>query len=284
MIPAQFREIFFLLLRLRSSPAFHAYIHAYQGIAKPPYESFEVSCELIDGVKTDRMRMAILGLRRLDVKRWMTASKGEDPLLEGILYENNTEACFGIGLVDFSHGHGISRAKIFNEYGQRPSQSQKRMHVRKLFSMLNVYSAEFEKDLDRFKTIKLSSIDWDLQGQAMIKVYYGPFTPKAMHKKFPEMLHKDRNLDYHNLERNDLMPQAFEICARYGFHRPSLKVNMKCRRGRTVPYLKMFDEKREASKFFADIYSKIPALELTYICEEWDPVRKTQFYFDVLKA
>jgi hypothetical protein len=283
MIPAQLRELFFLLLCRRSSPEFHTYIHAYQGIARPPYESFEVSCELMNGIKTDRMRMAILGLGRQDVQRWMTASKGKDPLLEDILFENKKEACFGIGLVDFSYGQGISRAKIFNEYGHIPTQSQKRKHIRQLFSILKMSSLEFEKDLNLFESIKLSSIDWDLQGQARIKVYYGPFTPQIMQEKFPELINRDGNLNYHHLERNDLMPQAFEICARYGFQRPSLKVNMKCRRGRTIPYLKMFDNKREASRFFVDFYRTIPALELTYICEEWDPIQKTQFYFDALK-
>ncbi len=106
------------------------YLRAYEDLPRPQQESFEVSCELVNGRRIDRMRLAILGLRRADVLGWMSACGHPARFIDGLLFENTTDACFGIGLADYESGAGNCRIKAYNEYGTSQSQEKNVAHVR----------------------------------------------------------------------------------------------------------------------------------------------------------
>ena len=180
MISVEFRKKFFDLLCRNSSPDFIRYLRAYEGLSVPQQESLEVSCELVNGRRVDGMRMAISCLSRKDVLKWLSACRQKIPFIQDLLFENTTQDCFGIGLADYSSGAGVCRMKIYNTYGPSQTQVRKAAHIQKSFSLLNMGDLQFKKDLEMFGKIEGMAIDWDHQGQATIKVYFGFFGPEQL--------------------------------------------------------------------------------------------------------
>ena len=278
-ISTELRKKLFDLLCRNSSPDFIKYLRAYESLSRPPQESFEVSCELVNGIRVDSMRLAMECLRRQDVLRWFSACRFKIPLIQGLLFENTTDECFGIGLADYPPESGICRMKIYNFYGRSQSQARKVAHIQQLFSLLNIPDGEFRKDWKRFRKVQFSGIDWDREGRATIKVYFGFFDLEKLFGSLSEALSKEEILCYDILRKKGFLPETFLFCVKYSRNGRSLRTDMRYRTRRIVPYLKMFDHKREASKLFVDFYRSFPGLQLEYISMQWSPVQRIQFYF-----
>ncbi|MEI7998586.1 MAG: hypothetical protein WCH62_03670 [Candidatus Omnitrophota bacterium] len=275
----ELRKKFFNLVCRNCSPDFIEYIRVYETLPKPPQESFEISCELINGIRVDSMRLAIMRLYRQDVLRWISACHHKISFLQDLLYENTTDECFGIGLADYPSGLGICRIKIYNTYGRFQSQKRKSTHIQQSFSVLNIPDVEFRKDWERFKKVEFSGIDWDREGRAMIKVYFGPFRLEQLFGNFSEVLLKEDILCYDILRQKGLLPEKFLFCVRYFQGARSIRTDMRFQTRRIVPYLRIFDHQREASKLFVDFYRIFPGSRLEYISMQWAPILKQQFYF-----
>lgn len=283
MISTEFRKKFFDLLCRNSSPDFIEYLRAYEGLPRPLQESFEVSCELVNGIRVDSMRLAIMCLHRQDVLRWLSACRRKISLIQDLLFENTTEDCFGVGLADYPSGSGVCRMKIYNAYGRSHPEVRKAAHIQQLFSLLNIPDVEFRKDWEQFRKVGISGIDWNREEQVMIKVYFGPFHPEQLFASFWEALLKEDILCYDVLRQKGLLPEAFLFCVRYSRDGRSLRMGMLCRTRKVVPYLRMFDHKQEVSKFLVDFYRIFSGLSLQFISMQWVPVQKMQFYFLVGK-
>ena len=279
MISTELRREFFDLLCRNSSPDFIEYLRAYESLPKPPQESFEVSCELVNGIRVDSMRLAIMCLQRQDVLRWISACRHKIPLIQDLLFDNTTDECFGIGLADYPSGSGVCRMKIYNTYGPSQSQVRKVAHIQQLFSILNIPDVEFRKDWERFRKVEFSGIDWDREDRAMIKVYFGPFHLDQLFGSFSEALLKEDILYYDILRQRGLLPERIFFCVRYYRGSRSLRTDMCYRTRKIVPYLRVFDHKREASKFLVDLYRISPGSSLQFISMQRVPVFKEQFYF-----
>lgn len=279
-ISTDLRKKFFDLLCRNSSPDFIEYLRAYEGLSRPPQESFEISCELVNGIRVDSMRLAVERLRRQDVLRWLSACHRKIPSIQDLLYENTTEECFGIGLADYPSGYGVCRMKIYNFYGRSQSQAKKITHIQQLFSLLNIPHVEFRKDWEMFRKVQFSGIDWDGEGQAMIKVYFGLFNLEKLFGSFFKTLSKKESLSYDVLRKRRLLPETFLFCVRYSQKGRSLRTDMRYQTRRFVPFLRMFDRKRNVSKFLIDFYRTFHDLKLEYISMQWIPVQKIQFYFN----
>jgi hypothetical protein len=280
MISTERRKKFFDLLCSNSSPDFIEYLRIYENFSRSAQELFEASCELVNGIRVDSMRLAISNLHKQEVLRWIYACRFKIPLIEDLLFEDTKEACFGIGLADYPSGSGVFRMKIYNlYYGRSQSQSRKVAHIQQSFSLLNIPDIEFRKDLEQFRKVNISGIDWDCEGQAMIKVYFGPFPLEQLFGSLSEVFFKDEILCYDILRQKGLLPETFVITARYSRDGRSIRTDFPCRTRKFVPYLKMFDYKREVSKFFIDLYRIFPGLTLQVINMQWTPVQTTKFYF-----
>jgi hypothetical protein len=281
MISTDSRKKLFDLLCRNSSPDFIEYLRAYEGLSRPPQEQFEVSCELVNGIRIDSMRLAVTFLRRKDVLRWFSACHRKIPLIQDLLFDNTTDECFGIGLADYPSGSGICRMKIYNDFGPTVSQARRVAHIQQLFSLLNIPDAAFRKDWERFKILDLLGIDWDRDGQAVIKVYFGPFHLGQLFGSLSDVLFKNEILYYDILRQNCLLPHAFFLVAKYSQDGRSQRTDLRLRTRKFAPYFKLFDHKREASKFFIDFYRIFPGMRLEFIGNQWAPSQKTQFYFMV---
>jgi len=279
MISTSNRKKLFDLLCRNSSPDFIEYLRVYEGLPQPPQESFEISCELVNGIRVDSMRLAILWLQRRDVLRWLSECHRKIPFIQEFLFDNKTEGCFGIGLADYLSGSGVCRMKIYNFYGSAQPESRKTAHIQQAFSLLNIPDVEFMKDWKLFRKIEVSGIDWDREGQPMIKVYFGPFPIEQLFSGFSKALSKEEFLCYNLLKERSMLPETFVFCARYSLNGRSLRTGMRYRTKKFVPYLKMFDNKKEVTKFFVDFYRIFPSLELQVITMQWLPIKKMQFYF-----
>ena len=284
MISAQLRKKFFDLLCCHSSSDLIQYLRAYEGLSIPPKELLEVSCELVNGKKADGTRLAITCLRRQDVLEWFSACRKKEPLIQDILFENAAEDCFGIGLADGPLGADACRIKIYNTYGRSQLLVRKIQHIQKLFPLLNISDAKFKKDLELFRKIEGIAIDWDHQGPATIKVYYGYFDSEQLFVAPFQALSKEEILCYDILRQQGLLPRMFLRCARYSRDGRTFRTDMRFQTKRVVPYLRILDHQREASRFFVDFYKIFPDLELEYISMQWAPVEKMQYYFIVEKG
>jgi hypothetical protein len=148
-----------------------------------------------------------------------------------------------------------------------------------LFSVLNIPDHDFKNDLARFRKLHFSGIDWDQDGQAMIKVYFGLFPMGKKFDSLSEALTKQELLCYDHLRKKGLLPANFLFCVRYSQKGRSLRTDLRCRTRQILPYLKMLDPKKDVSRFFVDLYRIFPGLSLQYISLQWAPVQKRQFYF-----
>jgi len=274
----QRKKVFDLLCR-DSSPDFIKYLRAYEGIPRPPSESFEISCELINGIRNDSARLAVFDICRQDVLRWLSACQRQVPLIQDLLFENATDECFMIGLADYPSSSRGCRFKIYNEYSSSLSQIGDGGHAQRLFSLLNISDVAFKKDLDLFKKVKIAAIEWDHQQRAIIKVYFGNFHLEQLFTSFSEALFKDELLCYDNLRKKALLPEIFHICVRYSPQGRSIKMEFNCQTRRVVPYFEMFDQQRQAAKFFADLFRITPGLRLEFLSVQWLPAPKVQYYF-----
>lgn len=287
MIYTEFRKTFFDLLCRDSSPDFIEYLRAYEDLPMPPKELFEISCELVNGIRVDNMRLAIMSLHMRDVLRWLSVCRCPIPWVPDFFSKNVSDNCFGIGLADYPYGSGVCRVKLYNTYTGLPSQARKVAHIKKLFSLLKIPDGEFKKDLSRFRAVRLLSIDWDQDKQAAIKVYFGPFHPEQLSGRLSEALSKDDTACYDILGKNGLLPVKVEFTIRYSKDLRSQKMEMFCptsRSSEVVPYLKMFDHKREVSKFFVNFSRNIASLNQQVISMQWTPIQKMQFYFQVIRV
>ncbi len=273
------RKALFDLLCLHSSPVFIEYLRAYENLTQPPREGFEVSCELINGVRVDNMRVAIMCLRMKVLLRWLSACRRKIPMIQDLLFKNTTDGCFGIGLADYPSGSGICRTKIYNEYGNSKSQVGKIAHVQQLFPLLNIPDVDFRKDSLKFSKMNISCIDWDREKRAAIKVYFGPFPLEHLFGRFSEVFSKEEILCYDILRKKGLLPEMFQFSIKYSQDGRSIKTELRYQTMNIVPYLKKFDPKQEVSNFLVDFYRLFPDLSLQVISMQWIPVEKIQFYF-----
>ncbi|MDP2653393.1 MAG: hypothetical protein Q8Q08_05110 [Candidatus Omnitrophota bacterium] len=279
MIYLEFRKKFFDLLCRDSSPDFVGYLRAYEGLPLPPEESFEISCELVNGMRVDNMRLAIMCLHRRDVLRWLSAFRCKVPLSQDFLFENAADNCFGIGLADYPSGSEACRIKLYNTYGDLQSQAGKVEHIQRLFSSLNIPDAAFRRDWEQFRDVEFSGVDWGLEGRASIKVYFGPFSLDQFSGGLSGKLLKEDRLCYDVLRQEGLLPKAMIFCARYFLGGRSLRIDICCKTRKMSSYLRMFDPKGEALRFLVDFYRIFPGLSLQYISIQSVPVQKIKFYF-----
>jgi hypothetical protein len=277
--PPAIRKRLFDFLSDHSSSEFVEYLRAFESLPKSSNESFEVSCELMNGKRIDQMRLAILGLNRNDVLGWVSACRLQIPLIEELLFENTKDECFGIGLADYPSGAGLCRIKLYNEYRDFQSQTRTIAHIQTLFSLLNIPDEAFKKDLELFGKVRISAIDWDMENQAMIKVYFGFFRPEGAFQGFAGALLKEDLICYNNYKKHGFMPEKVQFSIRYSKEERSLKTEMFFQGIKIVPFLKLFDHQREVSRFFADFYKDLPDLVLHVISMQWVPVERMQFYF-----
>ena len=272
------RQNLFDLLCAEGSADLVGNLRAYEGIPRPEDESFEVSCELVNGVRADSIRIAIMNLHRQDVLRW-AACRHRIPLIEDLLFDNATDGCFGIGFADYSSGRGVCRTKIYTEYGSSNSKAGKLAHLQRLFPLLNISDKEFKDDLKRFGKVDATGIDWDAQDRSVIKVYWGPFQLEELLAKYSDVLLSKEILCYDLLRQYDLLPRSFLIVAKYSGEGRSRRTDLCIRTRRVVPFFRMFDPHKEAAKVFLDISRIYPRWRLEYIGLQWEPVEKVQFYF-----
>lgn len=277
-VSSEQRKTIFDYLCRNGSPELIKYTRAYEGITRPPHETMEVSCELVDGMRADRCRVAIFNLTRQDVFRWLNACKINLPSGE-IVFENAIDECFMIGLADYASNDRGCRIKIYNEYGTSKAVKRGEAHAKKLFSLLDVPDHEFQRDLEFFAKIKISAVEFDSFQIPLIKIYYGNFDTELLFGRFSKLLTTDEMAVYHRMREIALLPDVFHFCVRYSKSGRSLKIELNCRSRKIVPYLKLFDERREASSFFAELYRMCPDLRLEFVSLQWTPLRKVQFYF-----
>ena len=281
MIALESRKKLFEMLRAGCSSDFAVYLRGYEMLhPRPSKESFEVSCELVNGKRVDQMRLAVLGLQKHDVLEWLKACQRHIPMVKELLFDSALDACFGIGLADYTSGQGACRIKIYhNTFGNTYPQVAKFQHLRRLFALLGIPELEFIKDWQRFKKVDISGIDWDGQDQATIKVYYGPFYPQDLFGRFSEVFSKQDIMRYDALWQEGLLAEAFLFCAKYGRQGRSIRTDMRYRTKNPAAYLKEFDPHHEASRAFLDFYKVFPASRLEFISMEWSAVERMQFYF-----
>lgn len=272
------RKRLFSILCVRSSQDFIEYLRVYEDLPMPRKESFEVSCELVSGMRRDSARLAILGLHRQDVLRWLYRCHREIPLIQKLLFNNTTE-CFGIGLTDYPLGLGVCRIKIYNEYGLSKSQVDERSHIQSLFAILNIPDNDYKQDLERFGKVHMSGIDWDCNGQATIKVYFGFFQSGQSVNSLKQSLSDDDSFYYNTLRDNGLLPETFLFCIRYSRGGRSVRTDMRVQTRKIVPYLRIFDHQGEIERFLADFSSVFLRLSLEFVSVNLLPVKKVQFHF-----
>lgn len=272
----------FDLLCRWGSPDFVKYLRAYDSIPRPKGESLETSCELADGIREDRGRLAIFNLQRQDVLNWIAACQLKIPSVEDLVFGNTIDECFMIGLADYPSKARGCRLKIYNEYGTSKSLDTGDKHAAQLFSLLDIPDYEFKKDFELFKKIKIGAVEWDGQQRAMIKIYFGDFDSKQLLGRFSGMFLKEELLCYGQLLKKGLLPKKFHFCIRYSRKEGrSLKIELNCQTRKVVPYLDMFDQRREAAKFFLELYRLFPGLRMEFVSIQWDPAQKVQFYFKI---
>lgn len=279
-ISVNLRKKFFDILIRNSSSEFVQYLRAYEDLSRSSSEAFEISCELVNGIKVDNVRLSIEGLRRINVLKWLEACHRPIPFIEDLLYKNSTEHCFGIGLADYPSGGGTCRIKIYNFYGRLQSQAKKLAHIRKVFSLLNIPDDQFKKDYERFKRVEFSGIDWDQEGKVTFKVYFGLFPLDHLFDKFFQIFKKDEMKKYEALRKRGLLPEKFICCAKYSQKGSSLRTDMRYQTRKISPFLKIFDVKQEVLASIADFYKVFNDIKLEYIAMQWVPVQKIQFYFN----
>lgn len=271
----------FDLLCRQGSPDFVKYLRAYEGIARPPGETIEISCELVNGIRKDRGRLAVFDLRRQDVLNWLAACQFKVPLIEDLVFENTTDKCFMIGLADYPARERGCRIKIYNEYGTSTSVAGGEEHAQRLFSLLNIPGHEFQKDRALFRKIKIGAVEWGQSRRAIVKIYFGNFSSEQLFGRFSGVLSPQDLSCYDRLRKNGMLPRIFHFCVRYSRQGRSLKVEFNCQTRRIGPYLDMFDPKREASKLFLELHRLSPGLRMEFLSLQGVPDRKVQFYFKV---
>lgn len=275
------KEVFDLLVQAGSEDFAH-YLRAYEGIPRPPAETLEVSCELVDGARKDRARMAVFNLRRQEVLNWLEGCRINIPSFEKLVFENEIDGCFMIGLADYLSEERGCRLKIYNEYMTSKSVGGGGEHAEQLFSLLDIPDHEFKKDLRLFKKIKIGAVEWDREHNALVKIYFGDFDSRELLGRFSKILHEEERLCYERMRSDGLLPEVFHFCVRYTKEgAKSLKVELNCRTRRIVPYLEQFDPNREAAKFFRELYRLFPGLRMEFMSMQWAPAQKVQFYFRV---
>ena len=273
------RQALFNLLCRQTSPRFTEYLRVYEHLPQPRGESFELSCELVDGVRVDSMRVAIMCLRKKEVLRWLLASNNRVPFVRDVLFDNETDECFGIGMADYPTGLGARRIKIYNAYKRSQVRVRKTDHILQLCDLFNIPDNGFRKDLERFEKIELSSIDWSREKKAAIKVYFGPFNSDQLFKRFSRVFPKDEIMPYRVLCEKKLLPEVVYFTAKYSQEGHTFRVDL-CNRMKDIrPYLKAFDHHQQVSGFLADFRRIFPDLHLQWISTQGAFFHKIQLYF-----
>lgn len=225
------------------------------------------------------MRVAIMCLRKKEILRWLLASHNPVPFVRDLLFDNETDECFGIGLADYPKSRGAGRIKIYNAYKRSRIQAGKTGHVRKLCALFGIPDKSFRKDLDRFANLELSSLDWNLEHKAAVKAYFGPFRSEQLFKKFSRVFSGKEITQYRELGRRKLLPEAVYLTGRYSSDGHSLRVDLCNRKQDIQPYLKAFDRRQQVARYLSAFRRIFPDLHLQWISLQGVPVNKIQFYF-----
>lgn len=279
MISVISREKLFQLLLRNCSLRFSKYLSAYKDLLDIKQESFEVSCELVDDVRSDNIRLAILGLNQTDVKRWIRACGDKIILTRDFLFDNAHERCFAIGLADYPDGAGTCRRKFYNFYGRAKSEKIKIKHIEKILSLLGIPNIDFKNDCVLFSKIEASGLDLDNDNRATIKVYFGPFSSTILSEKcVRELVNTDiAFLDL--LKRYQMFSATVLFCVGYARSGRSVRVGLRYRTENIKPYLQLFDRYGQVLRFVSDFYKEFPKLSLQVVTVQRAPVKKMQFYF-----
>ncbi len=278
MSPDQRKQLFNVLCS-RSSPNFQKELRSYEAMPQPRSESFEVSCELIDGVRVDQMRVAIMCLYRQEVMDWLVLHHPSIKRVEELLFNNPHEDCFGIGFADYPQEQGVRRVKLYNCYGHQKIQPPMREHIFKLFAMLGLSESEFRKDLQTFDQIRFSCVDWDEKGKAAIKVYYGLFHQDLLFDRFAREFSPEDMGRLRDLSCKALLADKFVVTGKYGNEGKVLRVDMCYNTKDFSSYMKHFDPHGQTAAFFAGFKPIFPELSLQYMGMQFDPSLKIQSYF-----
>lgn len=277
MSPDQRKQLFNVLCS-RSSPNFQKELRSYEAMSQPKSESFEVSCELIDGVRVDQMRVAIMCLYRQEVMNWLVLHHPSIKDVEELLFNNPYEDCFGIGFADYPQEQGVRRVKLYNCYGHQKIQPPMREHIFKLFAMLGLPDEEFREDLQIFDRVRLSCIDWDAEGRPALKVYFGLFHNESLFNDYSNVFSQGEMDRFKELQQQGLMPELFNVGVKYEANKRSVRLDMCCQEGDVQSYLKRFDRQGDIESFLGS-YDMFQVRSLQYIGLQVMRVEKVQLYF-----
>ena len=144
----------------------------------------ELSSEFGQGGGRDYVRLALSCLRKDQVLELFSETKHRQRTVAQFMLANHADPCFGIGIADYGLHGEEQRIKLYNYYDLSQKKTLWKAHLLKLCRKAKIPWQGVERDVNYFKKVRMSSVDFYDHGAVDLKVYYGPFWSKDIILKF----------------------------------------------------------------------------------------------------
>ena len=238
----------------------------------------EVSSECGQRGGRDYVRLALSCLRRDQVLELFSQTNHKQAVEEFML-ANHDDPCFGMGIADYGSGCDEQRTKLYNYYDLLKNKTLWKDHLIELCRKTGISWQDVERDIDYFKEVQMSAVDFYDHGEVHLKVYFGPFPSQDILTKFLNLFNAQAVKQYRKWLDGESLSQLALLCIRYAPQGRSIRTDFWCQARHIVPYLREFDLQGDAVRLYKDLCAISTNQVLTFICVDMDQRPRTQFYF-----
>lgn len=263
----------------KASPQTFRILRKFFRIIDQDLAGLEVSSESGQGGDRDYVRLALSCLRRDQVLELFSETKHKQQAVKQFMPANHEDPCFGMGIADYGLGCDEQRIKLYNYYDLADNKTLWKEHLLKLCRKTKIPWQNVERDINYFKKVKMSAVDFYDHGAVELKVYYGPFRSQDILLKFQSLFNAQAIRKYGEWLMGGHLPRLALLCIRYNLQGKSVRTDFWCSTKRVMPYLKEFDLQGDAVRLYKDLQAISQKQVLTFMCIDMDQRPRMQFYF-----
>ncbi len=276
---AQARKKLLKYFKTKASPQTFSILRKFFRIIGQGPAPLEVSSESGQGGGGDYVRLALSCLRRDQVLELLSETKHKRQMVEQFMLANHEDPCFGMGIADYGLRCDEHRIKLYNYYDLSKKKTLWKGHLLKLCKKTEIPWQDVERDINYFKKVRMSSVDFYDNGAVDLKVYFGPFWSQDILLKFKTLFNAQAIKKYGKWLTGRYLSRLALLCIRYNPQGKSVRTDFWCSTRRIAPYLKQFDLQGDATRLYKDLCAISSSQILTFICIDLDQRPRTQFYF-----
>ncbi|MBF0485617.1 MAG: hypothetical protein HQL16_03780 [Candidatus Omnitrophica bacterium] len=278
-IPATLLPLF-KYFKLKASDQTGQILKEFITLENWPKKGFEFSSDSAEEKGRAYLRAAFSCLKREEILRLFSHTKFRASDLDGLMFENSVDPCFGMGIADYKDTKEDARFKLYSVYLDAQKKVDQVKHIHDVCKRIGLDFSLVGKDLDSFKEMRACSVDLYDNGVTGLKLYTPFLQTEDILGQYSSVFDKSTLHKYEKLLHTGILPETFLFCIRYGHSLRSARTDFSYRTTQVAPYLQAFDLSGAATRLYQELLMVIPTIRLAYISMDLDKRLRTQFYFE----